>query len=170
MGLLDDDKKPAHRERSDRPSWSEIDRRKEKGSTGSSGKGPKPGTKAAYLEERASKQALSAADALFANPAESIAQGEILKAVGQADLVAAVDAYRSTYDRLPAVPEVCIQALQHPEEAVQLEALEVLAEVVPELTGTTRQVTLKGIGIFQMSARNMTARKAAKRIVKRNAP
>ena len=47
-----------------------------------------------------------------------------------------------------------------------LEALEALDSALFDLEGPTREMTLRGVNLFRMSARDMGARKAAKRLLK----
>ena len=175
MPLYDEDevRKQAARtaDRSNRPDWRELDRRKDRSSHAPSERTASTapsGTRAAYLQQRASAQARSDAEALFSNPAKDQALSALQNAIGSDAVQEAVDAYRAAYDELPADPEALVRALQHPDGDIQLEALDMLEELVPVLEGSTRETTLRGLSIFRMSARNMKARKRAARIVKRN--
>lgn len=170
MGLFDDDQ---HGRRGDddsgRPNWRELDRRKDRSRHSKTEEPSEPraprGTKAAYLQKRASTQARSQAESLFSDPAREKAAIKIRKAQGD-KIPEAVDAFREKYGDLPDDPEALLQALQHPSAEIQLEALEALDSALFDLEGPTREMTLRGVNLFRMSARDMGARKAAKRLLK----
>ncbi len=119
--------------------------------------GPRKGSKAAYLQERASKQAKASAEAHFANPAKDGAEVAIAKAVTADEVAKAVDAYMAKYESLPTDHQALLQVLKHPKGEIQLLALDMLDTIVETLDGPSRETALRGIRIFQMSARNMQA-------------
>ena len=176
MPLYDDDprsKKAARDDDSGRPSWRELDRRKDRSNHAPADREPAEraaprGTKAAYLQKRASTAALSDAQALFSDPARDKAVAKLRDASDADAVQAVVDPFREQYGALPDDPAALIQALLHPAEEVQLEAIDLLGELLPELEGTTRETVVRGLSLFRMSARSMDARKAAKRVLKVN--
>lgn len=173
MALYDDDdrKKKQNDGPREKPSWREMDRKKDRGPHAPKDDRERPAAaspKAAWLEQRASKEALSTAEALFASPARDKALKALAAAADPQSVVAAYEGWRAQHEGLPTEPGALVALLKHPEPTVQVEAIEAIGQLAPTLTGPVKTTTLGALNLFRMSARSMDARKVARRVLKEN--
>jgi hypothetical protein len=147
MSKRDDD-----RER-ERPSWRELDRRKDKSQHVDRADPYKKNVRGQRVDS-SSKSYRSALDKLFdggelpdrfqrlAKARDTLATGDgsprqaVLKrlrnAVGQSDVVDAVKELLELDGELPREPDALLSALQHPDESIQRQAISLLKELVAE--------------------------------------
>lgn len=148
MSKRDDD----DRER-DRPSWRDIDRRKDK-SSHIDRTDPYKKTRRGQRVDSSSKGYRAALDKLFdggelpdrfqrlTKARDTLATGEgsprqaalkrLRNAVGRGDVVEAVKELLEIDGALPREPDALLSALQHPDESIQRQAISLLKELVAE--------------------------------------
>ena len=156
----------SNRDQYDRPSWSEIDKKRE----GRSGGGGKPEAKPNQgrpLNRYQQKKADQRFDSLFSNPDLDAALETLRKAVGKENFAEVFDAFHSEFGFPTGYDLLQVALEEHPSLEVQVEALGRMDEAVDEQAASTQQVFKSRVKLLRMTARDATLKKAAARIAKR---
>lgn len=154
------------RDRNDRPSWREIDQKRDGRSGG--GKAQRPKEKGGKGPNRyQQKQIDRAFDSLFTNPERDKGLETIRAQVGKEGFADAVEAFcdefgfPESYDVLQLILE------EHPDPSRQAQALEAMDGQVDDQADSTQQVFRSRVKLLRMTAKDAQVRKLAGRIAKR---
>ncbi len=148
------------RDHYDRPSWSEIDKRRgKKGTAAPSRPPPEPNR---YQQKVMDEKFHS----LFVDPKKEAALKKVREEVGKEGFVAALDAYHASYG-LPDEYDLLQVVLEaHHAPALRVAALERMDQSVDAQAESTRTVFRSRVKLLALTAREPAVKKAASRIAK----
>lgn len=153
------------RDHYDRPSWSEIDKRKEKGSSGGKSSGA-PFGQDKPPNRYQQKQLDKTFDNLFSDPEREAALSRIRSYVDKDGFAEAVNEYVKQFG-LPGDYDVLQVIFEgHPETELRVKALKLMDELVDEQGAPTQQVFKSRIKILRLTGRVREIKKLAVQIAK----
>lgn len=173
--LLDDDDRPirgraANQER-DKPereplSWRDKDRSRDRSAQATPTPRPDALFGNRFKAEAERKSALSAAEALFANPGKEGLERKLLNAT-PSTLEAVGREYIEKYG-LPDQFETLCRLVEHPSGEISTQALEKLKPLLPGQAPARRQTLLQSLQLLTMTAKDPQTRKAATAFLRRS--
>lgn len=151
------------RDRDDRPSWREIDRRRAQSSHTEQGRDPRSQEQAArdrYHSAQAQKALKGQLDELFRDKTGDALRDAVIQAQGKSAVQQALDAYLEAKGELPPDPELLEKALEARKDATVRQALDVIEQVLPEAEASQRKVLL--LKMRSLARRTFDAKAARK--------
>ncbi len=155
MAIKFDDRRDDTRDRydDDRPSWREIDRRKDR-SFHVSEKKPARSKKKSWEEAREKSEKLAALNSLFGGKKPDKEENKYLKAISEAkdkeSFKKAVARYEKKYG-LPRDWDTLLLLLDHPESRVVLHAVKHLSALYPHRTEEERELLRGHLRLLKMT-------------------
>lgn len=149
-----------NRDHYDRPSWSELDKRRGKR------KDAAPAKPERAPDRWQQKQRDEKFDLLFSDPKKEIARKKIVENTGKDSFVPSVDEYRAEYGLPDDFDLLQLIFENHPDAAVRVEALGKMDALVDATAESTKQVFRTRIKLLKMTARDPELKKLAVRIAK----
>lgn len=156
------------RDRNERPSWREIDQRRDGRAGGRKADAKKKdGPDDAARNRYKNKQRDKAFSSLFTDPERDAAADKIHEQVGKEGFAEAVDTFIESYGFPTEYNVLQLILEEHPDAETQAEALSRMDEMVDEQADSTQQVFKSRVKLLRLTAKDAKVRKLAGRIAKR---